>query len=288
MSKHNANLDVRGDLRVRGRVSEDLSMGLNKITNLGAPIDPNDAARLVDIAGGGGGGFYGITVGQSDDEAIFRGINTVKFETANFYITRNSNTDEVQVNFRGAGENVITFSDGVRAHSDDTLIFSSNDFYLTRSSQGTPVVNSIAGIGPRVIATKSVVQTLTAGAGLTTLTWDGEAQDVGGWHSGTVNTSRLTVPAGVRFVMLLAQISFVPATSFAAGTVAASRVMKNGVTLVPNISASDVQATAGSRTVLPSYPVSVVEGDYFEIQASIGGAVDADVTVSSYFAAWMV
>ena len=111
MAKHNANVDVKGDLRVRGRIKD-----------LSAPVDPNDAARLADVTGGtSGGGFYGVTVGQSDDFGTFRGINTVKFESANFYVTQNDpNTDEVQVNFRGtAGSGGITDHGDLDGLSDD-------------------------------------------------------------------------------------------------------------------------------------------------------------------------
>jgi hypothetical protein len=75
----------------------DQSMGDNKLTDLAEPTDDTDAARLQDI----GPGFYGITVKQTDDEAVFRNVNVVAFDTDFFYITQNDpNTDEAIVNFR--------------------------------------------------------------------------------------------------------------------------------------------------------------------------------------------
>jgi len=51
-------------------------------------------------AGDGGGGFYGINVGQVNFPA-FHGINTVKFNTDDFYVDQNfPNTDEVVVSSR--------------------------------------------------------------------------------------------------------------------------------------------------------------------------------------------
>ncbi|MHC4690846.1 MAG: hypothetical protein ACYS5F_14620, partial [Planctomycetota bacterium] len=72
---------------------------------LGAPVEQTDAARLQDVTGGGTGGFYGITVAHSDDSAVHRGINTLKFNVESFYITQNPpNTDESLVNFRESPE----------------------------------------------------------------------------------------------------------------------------------------------------------------------------------------
>ena len=49
-----------------------------------------------------GPGFYGITVGQTDDLGTFSGINKINFDPDSFYITQNDpNTDEVIVSFRG-------------------------------------------------------------------------------------------------------------------------------------------------------------------------------------------
>ena len=56
---------------------------------------------IIDDAGGGASGFYGINVAETDDTPSFKGINTVKFDSFNFYIVQNDpNTDEVQVFLR--------------------------------------------------------------------------------------------------------------------------------------------------------------------------------------------
>jgi hypothetical protein len=49
-------------------------------------------------------GFYGITIKQSDDLQSFSGLNTVGFNTNDFYVTQNaSNPDEAVVNLRSLG-----------------------------------------------------------------------------------------------------------------------------------------------------------------------------------------
>jgi hypothetical protein len=110
----------------------DQSMGSNRLTNVGAPTADTDAARLQDIPPG----FYGINVKQSDDVASFSGVNTVAFNTTNFYVTQNDpNTDEVIVNLKGAAGGVTdhgaltglgdddhtqyTLADGTRAFTGD-------------------------------------------------------------------------------------------------------------------------------------------------------------------------
>jgi hypothetical protein len=49
------------------------------------------------------GGFYGITVAETDGSPSYPGIVKVNFNSSDFYITQNDpNTDEVVVNFRGS------------------------------------------------------------------------------------------------------------------------------------------------------------------------------------------
>jgi hypothetical protein len=63
--------------------------------------DNADDITIASTGGGAGSGFYGITVGHSDDSSSFPGVNVIKFEVDNFYVTQNDpNTDEVVVNFR--------------------------------------------------------------------------------------------------------------------------------------------------------------------------------------------
>ena len=91
----------------------DQSMGTNRLTNLGAPVDPLDAARLVDIPG-----FY-QTVKLTDDSASFTGIRVTAFNSDDFYIHQNApNTDEAIVSLRvsagdGLQKSAISFASSV-------------------------------------------------------------------------------------------------------------------------------------------------------------------------------
>jgi hypothetical protein len=53
-------------------------------------------AHISDI----GPGFYGITVGETDGSPLYRGLNTIKFHSDDFYVTQNAGTDEAIVNLR--------------------------------------------------------------------------------------------------------------------------------------------------------------------------------------------
>ena len=53
-------------------------------------------AHLSDI----GPGFYGMTVGETDGSPLYRGLNTIKFHSDDFYVTQNAGTDEAIVNLR--------------------------------------------------------------------------------------------------------------------------------------------------------------------------------------------
>jgi hypothetical protein len=69
----------------------------------------------------GGSGFYGLNVKQTDDLQSYKGINTLAFEAASFYLTQNDpNTDEAIVNFRGtAGGGGVTDHGSLTGLTDD-------------------------------------------------------------------------------------------------------------------------------------------------------------------------
>lgn len=120
----------------------------------------------------GSGGFYGISVAETDGLPSFRGINKLNFNSVSFYIEQNTpNTDEVIINFRGStsgGSSGVTDHGDLTGLADDdhpqyllkseaafygitvaetdgtgayrninTLKFFANDFYLTQNSPNT-------------------------------------------------------------------------------------------------------------------------------------------------------
>jgi hypothetical protein len=80
----------------------------------GNEIVLTEGANDITIESTSGPGFYGITVKQTDDAAVFSKVNVVSFNTENFYITQNDpNTDEAIVNFRGLVEEPKDFTIGL-------------------------------------------------------------------------------------------------------------------------------------------------------------------------------
>jgi uncharacterized protein (DUF2252 family) len=104
-----------------------------KSLTAGTNVTLTSDANAVTITADTTPGFYGINVKQSDDAASFSGVNTVAFNTDDFYVTQNaSNTDEVVVNFRGSitdhgalaglgddDHTQYTLADGTRAFTGD-------------------------------------------------------------------------------------------------------------------------------------------------------------------------
>ena len=109
------------------------------------------------------------------------------------------------------------------------------------------------------------------------LDWDTEIYDVGGWHESVTNPSRLTVPAGVDWVRISAQVMW---TQNKVGQIQAV-VLKGGVaTANIGLPYSYLTAASGSdgwfTNILTSGPLPVVAGNYFEIRVwqNSGGNLD--------------
>jgi hypothetical protein len=100
----------------------------------------------------------------------------------------------------------------------------------------------------------------------TVVTWDAEYYDTENYHSLVTNPSRVTIPAGISKVRLIANIQFANnATGYRS-----VNIIKNGSVTEPgkpNISQNAVNGTVTSVNI--SSPVlPVVEGDYFEVQVT--------------------
>lgn len=119
----------------------------------------------------------------------------------------------------------------------------------------------------------------------TVLTWDTDVIDVGGWHDTGSNTSRLTVPSGVNYVRLTANVNI---TALLGGADTYCWFIKNGDNNAATrhinlpVTLEDSDQTVRHLNIV-SGPLSVTAGDYFELVASIPG--DSSVTLEDY--SWM-
>jgi hypothetical protein len=94
----------------------------------------------------------------------------------------------------------------------------------------------------------------------TPITWDAESYDLGGWHSTSVDNSRLTVPSGVTLVRVQANIEMPSGT---AQTVLG--LTKNGSSVPGAFNGDDQYAASRVRFLNGmSAPLAVTPGDYFE------------------------
>jgi hypothetical protein len=105
------------------------------------------------------------------------------------------------------------------------------------------------------------------------VTFDTETYDIGGWHSTSVNTERLTVPAGINKVRMTAAIRDVGAS---AEQWAFAEFRKNGSVAV-GTSRSIVDVGANPAMTLASPVLDVVEGDYFELFYQIQTDTSSDL-----------
>lgn len=136
--------------------------------------------------------------------------------------------------------------------------------------------------------TKSASQTLPYVTG-TVITWDGEITDQGGWHDNVTNNSRLTVPAGIGWIRLEANICFDLGISNYPYIISVYFV-KNG-NLAVGLGNSRGFSTAFGVGRFPTLYattgfISCGPGDYFEAAASITSntvGVGGDVLNSTAF-----
>jgi hypothetical protein len=133
------------------------------------------------------------------------------------------------------------------------------------------------------MAKKSADQTAADYSAGPVITWNTDALDVGGWHDTGSNTSRLTVPSGVNYVRVYANVNVV---SISANNDTYAWIEKNGdnnaATRHVNLPVGLVNTEGGSEAYinLVSPPLAVVAGDYFEVRLLIQG--DASVTVEDF------
>lgn len=106
----------------------------------------------------------------------------------------------------------------------------------------------------------------------TVLTFNSERYDVGGCHSTSSNTSRLTVPSGAGGVYAIGGVA-----SFAANATGIRNVsiLLNGATVIDGHDATSVSAS-GPHTISVSTQYKLAAGDYVELRVyqTSGGLLD--------------
>jgi hypothetical protein len=106
------------------------------------------------------------------------------------------------------------------------------------------------------------------------MTWNTDVTNVGGWHSTSVNPSRLTVPAGVTAVIIVGQIEWSAGLTTVDTWQGLFTIRKNGSGGQGTIDARPSVANAAGNiytTTIISGPLVVAPGDYFELVAQGSG-----------------
>lgn len=132
---------------------------------------------------------------------------------------------------------------------------------------------------------KAATQTTADYSAGAVVTWDTEVLDVGGWHDTGSNTSRLTVPSGVNYVRVTANVTI---SLLTANADAYFMIIKNGDTNAATryvnmpVAIEDTSQT-DARCNLCSGPLAVTAGDYFEVYLIMTGDSSVSLLDNSYF-----
>lgn len=117
----------------------------------------------------------------------------------------------------------------------------------------------------------------------TVVIWQTETYDVGGWFASS-GDSRMTVPSGVSYVRVYAQLNM---ANSATGRREVS-ILTNGGASSPRPLWRELNPDASVTTTMSfvSPPIPVVAGDYFEVTMfqNSGGDLDCKTGIYSYFA----
>lgn len=148
---------------------------------------------------------------------------------------------------------------GTGANTAARLAVGTNGHVLTADSGETtglkwaaPASGTPAFVGAKVY--NSGTQSISA-SNLTALTFDSEEWDTSGFHSTSVNTSRMTIPSGKDGKYLVVAGTRVPGAGWSIGIAVNGTRVRNQTNTVGNGADSDIQTTA---------IVNVVATDYIE------------------------
>jgi hypothetical protein len=128
------------------------------------------------------------------------------------------------------------------------------------------------------LVTKSADLTAQNATSGLTQTFNTETYDTDGWHESVTNPTRLTVPAGlgINYVVLRGQVG----TSLdGADSGRTLTVLKNGSAMDPGVFMIHEDGGTLARIQVESYPVPVVDGDYFELNFTT--ETDNSITITA-------
>lgn len=156
----------------------------------------------------------------------------------------------------------------------DSIVAGTNIDNIDNTDPVNPIINAAASGGGAFsgcLVTHTLAQTIS---GSTTMTWDTEDYDVGGWHDNVTNPERLTVPSGVAFVRLSMNARD---TSSVTGQWNCTLTMNGTDTFVGGVT-NETETAGGDAVSAVSGVIAVIAGDYFEMLcfATSSRTTDAD------------
>lgn len=256
------------------------ALGTALTAGAGISITPNDGGDTIAIAS---------SVTQYTDEMAQDTIGGALTDTATIDFTYND----------GAGAITADVKDGSVTYAKMQDV-SATDKVLGRSTAGAGDPEEIActATGRAMIAAataaaqrtllrnacmvrKAANQTAVDYSALTTLTWDQEVYDDGGWHDNVTNNTRLSVPSGVDRVRIGCNVT---CSAVAAGGGYTLQIKKNGSDDWdgrPATAAQNMPTIGNTFMSISSGQVPVTGGtDYFEAQLIVNGDVSINVVAA--------
>ena len=136
-------------------------------------------------------------------------------------------------------------------------------------------LNKTANIGNGALVYLSSVQSIS-NASNTIINFDSEQYDTDSIHDNVTNNSRLTVPSGITYIRLWANVTFANNTT----GIRSASILKNGVTTYDGYVVLTIPAATGTFTTtipLITPVINVTATDYFELEVyqNSGGSLNA-------------
>ena len=164
-----------------------------------------------------------------------------------------------------------SFIEALNAVSAPIAVSAADDFKVSATSGGTPTVQNDGFTWFQVeklpsnlkyaLVNRSSTQQFLPSSDWTTIQWDESVVDTSGWHSTSVNNSRMTVPAGITQVRLVG--NFRPQADENGQLVV--RFRKNDA-LFEGSGRQDSSTISVDHVNAASAIIDCIDGDYFEME----------------------